>query len=79
LREYVAYAFGRPLIGILPVFVLVYVFRYSLDVKGFSQVLTAAAAAGAVFAAMSVVFVFQHDPYVDVGYWMRRILLRTRS
>jgi O-antigen/teichoic acid export membrane protein len=66
VAEYVRYVGPRALIGSLPPLALLLWFRLGLDVRSLGALAAAGVAMSALFAVMSVFFVYRNDPYVDL-------------
>lgn len=73
VRHYATYAFGRPVLGALPVLAFLLVLRDVLDVRGVTALVASGIATLAVFGLLSIGFVYQRDPHVDVSAWIGRL------
>jgi O-antigen/teichoic acid export membrane protein len=71
LPEYLVYVFGRPLAGAAPVASVLAAFKYGAQVQGFTGLFLAGVSMLAVFALVWLLFVYRHDPHLDLALRIR--------
>jgi O-antigen/teichoic acid export membrane protein len=69
--EYVRYVFGRPLVGAVPVAVLLAVLRLVADTHTFHGLFLSGLAMLSLFGGVWLSFVYRHDPYLDLVQRLR--------
>jgi O-antigen/teichoic acid export membrane protein len=77
--EYVRYVVPKVVLGVLPVLAFLAWCRFAWNVATFTGLVAAGSAMLLLFGLMSVVFIYRHDPYVDLraqlgraGIWRAR-------
>jgi len=73
------YAFGRPLLGLLPGLGFLYWIKLSIEPQSFGVLIPVGVAFVALFALMQVFFVFKHDPHMDLFAMLQARLGRSSS